>query len=511
MTPWGRYFHGAQGASRAFFLEKAFLAMLALDAWTLMIGHAGRYGAGGFNVAHFAWLDGLVPLPTPALYIATVALAGLLALSIFFGGHARLPLVALCVLYTFSWAMSMLDSYQHHYFMSLVLVCLIFTPRVHASDLHPPPPRRPDGALKPKKQREFERIEQKELRGWVYVVAVFATAGLCVWIGPGEHTWPTFLLFVTAVGVMTALRSPVRHDPATLATGWGLPLLGATIGVLYTFTAIAKMDARWIEGHTLLAISKVETLYGSLADYMVRLGIERDAFWAALSTGVIPLELMVALGYVIAVLQDRAGMDALRWPCFVAWAFAMMLHVGAEAMGLQIGWFSYYMMLLASALLLPLGTVDTLATIFTWPARALSSQLDDATGSEGVPAVLATALLAAATLGIAGYMVDLPGALVACGLAGGALLGAVGWLATRRDFASCRRWAAASTAAGLCFWIAIATSPARYDYYRYLGGDLRRRGEPAAALEAYLKAERYAPAGTSRRDKIDELREELGK
>ena len=42
---------------------------------------------------------------------------------------------ALFLLYTYSWSMSMLDSYQHHYFVSLILLCMIFFPRVTALEL----------------------------------------------------------------------------------------------------------------------------------------------------------------------------------------------------------------------------------------------------------------------------------------------------------------------------------------------------------------------------------------
>ena len=40
------------------------------------------------------------------------------------------------MLYTFSWSMSMLDSYQHHYFVSLVLLCLAFFPPTAAAEIH---------------------------------------------------------------------------------------------------------------------------------------------------------------------------------------------------------------------------------------------------------------------------------------------------------------------------------------------------------------------------------------
>jgi hypothetical protein len=45
------------------------LALAAVDTWLLMIPRGGRYGAGGFNVAHFAWIDALFPVPTPRAYV----------------------------------------------------------------------------------------------------------------------------------------------------------------------------------------------------------------------------------------------------------------------------------------------------------------------------------------------------------------------------------------------------------------------------------------------------------
>ena len=59
-------------------------------------------------------------------------------------------------------------------------------------------------------------------------------------------------------------------------------------------------------------------------------------------------------------------------------------------------------------------------------------------------------------------------------------------------------------------WGAIAASEARWDFYRFLGGDLYRRGQPEASLEAYLKGERYAPEGKTRKDKIRKIKRELG-
>src|SRR3954447_12730269 len=184
MRLWNAYFHGPYLAARVYLFSKVFLCMVALDTWMLMIGHAGRYGVAGFNVAHFAIIDRVLPVPTPTHYVATLLLTGLLALTLALLGTRPLPLGVLCLLYTYSWSMSMLDSYQHHYFVSLVLLCLVFFPRLSAA-----PERR------------------------------------------------------------------------ALTTGFGYPLLAATIGVLYTFTAIAKMDAQWCKGFTLRRISSAEQVF----------------------------------------------------------------------------------------------------------------------------------------------------------------------------------------------------------------------------------------------------------
>ncbi|HEY2734431.1 MAG TPA: hypothetical protein VGI70_10630, partial [Polyangiales bacterium] len=151
MNPFDRYFHARFRGVRAYAFSKLFLGMVALDTFLLMIGHAGRYGVDGFNVAHFRWLDRLMPVPSAALYVGVLLLTGLLALSIALSGSHPIALFALFLLYTFSWSMSMLDSYQHHYFVSSILLCLVFFPNSSAHDVsgagNKPLPRRDIGYL----------------------------------------------------------------------------------------------------------------------------------------------------------------------------------------------------------------------------------------------------------------------------------------------------------------------------------------------------------------------------
>ena len=72
MNSFDRFFHQELGASRAYLFRQLFLIMLAFDAWILMTGgRAASYGY-GFNVAHFGWLDALIPVPTQEFYIGMV-------------------------------------------------------------------------------------------------------------------------------------------------------------------------------------------------------------------------------------------------------------------------------------------------------------------------------------------------------------------------------------------------------------------------------------------------------
>jgi len=507
------YFYGEHGAARSYLFAKLFPLLLALDTWMLMIGHAGRYGVAGFNVAHFAWLDALLPMPVAGFYVGVLVLTGLLSLVVALTGVRRSTGLVLFALYTLSWSMSMLDSYQHHYLLSVLLLCFAFFPELTAAQLHAQPPAAPDeGRGKPKRaiEHELERAQRDELWGWVYTGVVLAAGLGYALIDHGTHTWVAFFAFACVVAVATAFYTPQRPAPP-LAAGFGFNLLGVTVCVVYLYTALAKMDANWIAGHTLLRISAVEREFAGLAALGEALGIERERFWGLFATLVIPQELFVGAAYLLAVRSDRAPRAWVSALTGAAFALAIALHVGAEAMGLEIGWFSAYMLLLACCYLLPLRAVDRLVTALTWPARWVARQAGELGDAAQVPLAgsLGLALGGGALLLMVGKLIDLPGAVPACGIAAAALL--VVTLVCARRGRDPRGHIAASAVAGMAMWLAIASSPVRWDFYRYLGGDLMRRDEPEAALEAYLRGERYAPPGKSRADKIEQLRERLGR
>ena len=135
MRAWENYWYAPVAAIRPYLLFKGFLLILALDICLLMVKEGHWYGLGGFNIAHFPVLDSVQPLPSPAIYIGTMLLAALLALTQVLGPIHRGLLALLFFLYTYGWSMSVIDGFQHHYFISIVLACVAFFPKITATSL----------------------------------------------------------------------------------------------------------------------------------------------------------------------------------------------------------------------------------------------------------------------------------------------------------------------------------------------------------------------------------------
>ena len=110
MKIWNRYFYGNVAAIRPYLLIKVVLIFLAMDRWIAMSRFGSIYGAAGFNVAHFPWLDALQPLPTADYHVAFLLLTGLLSVVFAFSGGGRIALFSLFLLYTYCWSMSRLGT-----------------------------------------------------------------------------------------------------------------------------------------------------------------------------------------------------------------------------------------------------------------------------------------------------------------------------------------------------------------------------------------------------------------
>lgn len=130
-------------AARINLLRVGFFGVLALDAF-LQVAHAPRYGAGDFNVSHFMWLDGLIPVPSRAFVLTLFVLQSFLALRVMFGVATTISVRLLTACFGYTYFVSQVDSYQHHYLIFLLLLIACFIPWEEAQR---PDPERPAAGI----------------------------------------------------------------------------------------------------------------------------------------------------------------------------------------------------------------------------------------------------------------------------------------------------------------------------------------------------------------------------
>ncbi|MEM7434488.1 MAG: hypothetical protein AAF436_04985 [Myxococcota bacterium] len=130
MKAWNRYWFGDVALARPYLVLRFVLAALAFDVWLNMIPNGAKYGAGGFNVAHFPVYGDFVP--GAAFYLGVLAFTGVLALSQALYRPHRIALAFVAVGYTVGWSCSLLDSVPYHYLLSLYLGCFVFFPMLSA-------------------------------------------------------------------------------------------------------------------------------------------------------------------------------------------------------------------------------------------------------------------------------------------------------------------------------------------------------------------------------------------
>lgn len=516
-----RIFSAPIHPARAWLLERLLLLVLAVDIWTANLASAGRYDSGGFHVAHFPFLDALLPTPSIPLYVALHVAAGVLCIvALVQRTLPRLLLALIAVFYTWGWAMSVLDSYQHHYLMSLLLVTLAIAPRPASSFRTE---RQPDD---PEPQTEGESAEDEGTRKCAE----------------------------------TADTQP-RRDLVALGANPAYTALMWTIALVYLYTGIAKFEPAWLSGEALQRVLLLppggEPLPGGedraafFRTLLTPLGLRGQQLWWTLGHGVVLTQWVIAAGYFLAPLRE------VRWARFghfvypLAMFSALLFHIGAEQMQLKIGWFSWYMIGAALVVFTPVAVLARLQRCaepplpgrlnagrnvvpivvlaaaaglfyalkldgFLWLSVAVLTLIVVVRFGELVrrlearrPAFRWLALPAAAVLLLVGFVADIPGALpgVLCGLAcAGAYLyvhkGKPGGVSYAQS-----AWAL--LVAAVLFSTALDALDVRWDFYRYYGGDLARRGELSEALEVYEQANRYAPEGENRDEAIERVQRRL--
>ncbi len=443
-APFTASYHPARG----FLLRRAIYLLLAFDLWLVMIEHGGRYGAGNFNVAHFAWVDRLVGVPSPALYVGLLIFTGLLALGFALLRVGTLERLGLAVLYTASWVISLHDSYQHHYLLSWLLLWCAFIPEPALSELCARPA--PD---------EAQQVGARPAVGLTLTAFTCAIVYAFTALSKSSPEW-------RSGAVLSRLSQPSSTRPD------GGPL-----------AALARASAE------LLSVPPPQIL-------------------AWLSWSLIALQLVVALGYACSPGRDVSSGRVRNVLSSAGLCAAFSFHLGAEITGIfEIGWFSYYMLWIALVLLSPVSWVAALGRALA----TLCARLASATPVRGASRAhaLTLGLVLACLFVSCGLRLDLPGAPAACTLGGLAFLVAL-YRAHRAGAADVlAQWALAGVVACVCLWGSITLTPVRFDFYRRWAGELSRLGELDTALALYRKAEAYAPPGASRAKQIEALERRL--
>jgi len=441
---WECYWFGPVAAIRPYLLMKAVLILLAFDMWLLRIKRGASFGVSEFNVAHFPWLDAIQPVPTSELYVGLVLSVGILALVLTFAGAVRWALVLLALGYTYTWAMGMIDLFQHHYFLSLVLFAFLFFPLSHATELY-------------------------------------------------QHVPPT-----------KGNRRRAAKNPNTTrqsVSSWGYRLLGANMAIVYFYTAVTKLsEPEFIQGEIVRRMTRNKPFLRAFEMWLADFNIDPDLFYELAALGVIALEIFIAIAYLLTVRLDESRS---RWLQVVAWfgfIGAISFHgIGNELFAnLRIGWFSYYMIALACVYFLPASILWFVGGLMTWPVRSLvdpQAKLPVTFTGKGVLdiglAVVGWAIAVGAFF--VGFHLDLPGGeavglLAAIGLASATIAS----FCLRRQLEVMKYFLASALAGGF-MWVAITQSMVRSDYYRYAGSFKRRQGDLDAAIKDLEKAVLYVP------------------
>ena len=413
---------------RVWLMQRALLLMLVLDAWLLMIERGGRYGAGGFNVAHFAWIDAVQPVPTAGLYISLVLTCGVLAALTALGALGRVGVVGLFGLYTYGWAMSQLDSYQHHVFISWVLLCVCVFP-----------------SLKPR--------------------AVFAA-------------------------------------PQQICA-WGYRLLAVITAVLYFFTGVSKAEPEWLSGAVLKRINSSGGDLEPFREAFLSVGVDEVTFWTLSGYSVVAVQWVITLLWLSLLVWGESGGRWVRVGRLVGVLSAVAFHLGVEVFGLRIGWFSWYMLALTFIAFTPaswlIAVCREVHVFIDW----ITSKIPTMDARERT-VWIGLCLLGALAMVVVGQGLDLPLTDTAGLIWGGGIVVSVA--ASVRTGRSLRTWAMAAALTAMSLSVSIDSGRVRYDFYRYVGGDATRRLELDAALEAYGRANTYAPEGEGRWKKVDKVK-----
>lgn len=501
--------------TRVSFLLRSFLLLLAFDGLIEMVGHGGRYGVLDFNVAHFSFLDAMLGVPSAGFYVGTLIFTAFAA-CVTAIVPTRIGVVAVFVGYTLAWSMSMIDSYQHHYLLSLILAgCALFYDQAGFSEGNREASSKEKQADVPEEKVAICRTKIAAgallLLGLNELVAAFSNAPSIVDYLSGDSftsSVVSVIAFVSAIFLLRAHDSQVENQLGKrlkktnkVQSSVLYQSITCTAAIVYFFALLAKIEPGWRDGRVLSRQDSSGGLQGIYVDHFQNgflfLGpMDLPSFWQLMAHATIAVELALFLTYALApwavsVLDMEANRDnsknsranskqlfLARIIALVGFFSAVSFHLGVEIMGPAIGWFSFYMVILPVAIFAPLRVIVAIVAF----ADAAFGRVLSLLSSANTWLALASAALSFAAF----FVLGLPGAI-------GALVISVLTIAVIMTLkpALLSRLAVAALVANVCVFLALTETAVRFDYYRFVGGDYRRRGEHALALEAYELANQY--------------------
>jgi hypothetical protein len=524
--PWTGYWLAPVAAVRPWLLTKLTLILFAFDVLHTHLGPAWRYGAADFNVPHFPLL-GALPIPTTAAYVGMLFFVSTSALVCALVPRPPRPLLlAIAALYTWGWSCSMHDSYQHHYLLSFVLVAIALLPTLDAHQMF--------GAATTPSAAPHGVVPRVHALGMWLLTSACAVVYSFTAVSKTEPDWLSgdAMRSITHGGesvqgaIDLAADLGIDEDQFWWLLGHGVVPAQIVIALAYLLAPLADGPstsaerARFSElvgdlfapggrGPAIVGGSLVGAALGLVVGFALGLG----------AVGTSATTVLVALtGTVLFfdastwrfVLQpfDPASVPASARVRGVIAAIglvtALSFHVGAEHLSLAIGWFSAYMIVIALVTFLPARWLSLAVFAFSAPLRARATDWDSPLV---VPRLVLAGLAGGGALVVMGQLADLPGAMNAALVLVLVLAlfvgGAIGGRVPRRE---AMPFALACALAGTLLSAWVHVSPARFDYYRFAGGDFRRRLQYDEALHAYERSNRYAPPGESRDDRIEEMR-----
>ena len=289
-----------------------------------------------------------------------------------------------------------------------------------------------------------------------------------------------FVPFHKAPGIQAGLDTPGRLE------GVGVRLLYAQISIVYLFTAVTKIDPDWFNGWALKQQISTPEVRTFVEDFGAMVGVDGYALTAH---SVMIWQALVAASFLVPKLRPFA---CVTGPLF---------HGMVEVIGLEIRWFSTYMIGLYYLLLFPDNWYAATARWLSRPLAPLRAAVDRMRHGPlgmrmGSPwAVRVGALGAGAMV----WALPLPGSgLAAAAIAAFVVASALEGELTRSALG------VQLVAASLVLAVPLV-SGAAYDFYRYQGSDLLRQSRVEEATEAYRQAVRLNDGPESRHAKLGEL------